>query len=653
MKFRNAILAIAALTAIGALSNAGAAVPAAGALKVSQGSLVDLGATPLSAITSFTLVLPLNNKDALSAYVASTVDPSSPNFRKFLTPDQFDAAYAPTADTVAQVTAYLVANGITVTSVSPDRMLVKAQATNAQLNSLFGTAIHNFSANGATFQRPTGSVVMPAALKGLAVSVAGLSTQPLARSNIKYVPTDPESQAAAAPQALPKARVAATSLLAATAKSSAVVGSGNPVGYLTVADVIATYNGTSTAATATGAGRTLGILTFAGFSQSDAYAYWQSVAHVNVLANRITEVSVDGYVGSINDNGADETALDVEQSGGLAPQAAIRVYKAPNTSQGAVDLYAAAINENLCDTLSVSWGLAEVAEDSNLFAAYDQLFLKAAAFGVPIMASSGDAGAYDINRSTYTYPSFTPIMTVDFPASHPLVTAAGGTTLPQVQPHKYGNIVISTERPWGWDYLRDYIVGHYGQNGYFIGVNGGAPYFPVGGGGGVSVQYPLPAYQQGLAGTRVTNIAQSMFGPTYYSATNTFAAPTIDWIDMPAGFAGRNVPDVSLNADPYSGYYMVFNGALHIQGGGTSFVAPQLNGIFSLITQQAGTRLGQLNPQLYAAFKKLGYGAGSPFRALSGGTNLYYTATNSYNPASGLGALNIDNLSAVLAPKKP
>jgi subtilase family serine protease len=80
-------------------------------------------------------------------------------------------------------------------------------------------------------------------------------------------------------------------------------------------------------------------------------------------------------------------------------------------------------------------------------------------------------------------------------------------------------------------------------------------------------------------------------------------------------------------------------------------VAPQLNGIFTLIGQQAGGRLGQLQPQLYGAYNRLGYGAGSPFRAITTGTNVFYSATNSYNPATGLGVLNIDNLAAQLAPQ--
>ena len=178
---------------------------------------------------------------------------------------------------------------------------------------------------------------------------------------------------------------------------------------------------------------------------------------------------------------------------------------------------------------------------------------------------------------------------------------------------RYGVVTVPAERPWGWDYFKDYYVKNYGQATYY------ASAFPVGGGGGVSVDYGLPDYQAGI-GAKLSSPGQSMFGPgNYNSTTQTFSGPIVDYIDMPGNVAGRNVPDVSLNADPYTGYYLVFGGQLSAQGGGTSFVAPQLNGIFALITQQAGKRLGWLHPQLYGAYKAKGYGAGSPFRAVAHG----------------------------------
>ena len=634
MNFRLTTIVAAALLASGALSTSQAAIPAAGQSRLVRVPITDLGVAPLNTVKTIALSLPVRNKDALNAFVVSTVDPKSANFRKFITPAQFNATYGATPESIAQVTAYLAANGIAVSRVSGNGLLVIAKASNAQLTSLFGTAIHTYSSGGQTFERPVGAVVLPQGLVGLAQAVTGLSTQPLAHS---YRKTSPRNGALAAEPDVAPRPLAGPHALA-----------GGTPGQLTTFDVLANYNGTALPARGLdGSGVTLGILTYAGFTQSDAYAYWDAIGQP-VLPNRITEINVADNVATPFDSDYQETSIDVEQAGGLAPQARIIVYEAANTDIGSLELWDQAISENKCDTLSISWGLAEIYKDSTYLAAFDGILLEAAALGIPISASAGDSGAYEINGDD-PYPAFTPLLTVDFPASHPLILAAGGTTLAGQVQRKYATLTVPAERPWAWDYMRGYYLQYYNQAVYY------GQAWPVGGGGGVSVTYGVPAYQSGLAGLKTSSAGQSMFGPEYYDrSTGTSYGPLMDYADLPANFAGRNLPDVSLDADPYTGYLLVYGGNVYSEWGGTSFVAPQLNGITALITQQnGGHRLGQLHPQLYGAFRTYGYGAGSPFKAVGAGTNEYYPATAGYNPAVGLGVLNIDNLSKVLAPVAP
>ena len=101
-------------------------------------------------------------------------------------------------------------------------------------------------------------------------------------------------------------------------------------------------------------------------------------------------------------------------------------------------------------------------------------------------------------------------------------------------------------------------------------------------------------------------------------------------------------PDVSADADPFTGYllyYPLSNPALQGGWGGTSFVAPQLNGATALIDEYVGHRVGLWNPSIYA-FAQSG---SSPFTPLSvSGTsndNLYYTGTAGqvFNAGTGLG----------------
>jgi kumamolisin len=629
------VVATAALVSLGLLSSGafalggglgGAPAPATAATHLpADARIVDLGVAPATDVRSVTVTLAVRNKAALDTFVTSLATPGSANYRKFITPAQFAATYGQTPAAVAQVVAYLQSQGLS-TRVHANNLGITATGTNAQLSAAFGTAIHSYSLDGATYQSSTTAAVLPSSLAGIATSVAGLSTQASLHSHAVKIPNTG----------------ALAGDVAATVKSAVLPPSGP--GTYTVLDLAAKYNINPLYAKGlTGAGRTIGIATLAGYDQSDAYAYWNALG-LAVSPTRITDVLVDGGPSAADgpgSEGAGETTLDIEQSGGVAPGADVRVYLAPNTNQGFYDVFAQAINDNVIDVLSVSWGSTELGSDQDTLDAFHTLFAQAAAQGIPVIAAAGDAGAYDINRS-YTYPQCTTLLDVDFPASDSGVLAAGGTTLPNTVMHKHGPVTVPTERAWGWDYLKNYIVTYYGTDLYY------ASYFAVGGGGGVSVNVPRPSYQNALAGTQTSAPAQALLCDAAFLGAP--GSGYLDLVDLPAGVAGRNLPDVSLNADPYSGY-MVYQGGWGSGSGGTSFVAPQLNGILTLISSGLAGRIGAINPQLYAAFKAKGYSAGSPFKAITAGDNEYYKSGPTYNPSTGLGSLDVNALATALGVK--
>ena len=121
---------------------------------------------------------------------------------------------------------------------------------------------------------------------------------------------------------------------------------------------------------------------------------------------------------------------------------------------------------------------------------------------------------------------------------------------------------------------------------------------------------------------------------------------------------GRAEPDISGNADPYTGYLLYepsFAGIGEpvLQGlwGGTSFTAPQLNGSAAVINSFVGHRVGFWNPASYA----LATSGRSPFTVLgqasTSNDNLFYTGSpgQPYNPASGLGYPDLGALGADFA----
>jgi subtilase family serine protease len=639
MKVRSPEIAIAMGTLLVLTASAGAAVPYP---VKGMPAARDMGAVATQAGAEITVTLPLKLRDAAAAaaLLQAVTDKNSPSFRQFLTPAEFKARFAPSDDEVAAAAAYLAAYGLSTEREGATAL--KVSGSPANMERAFKVSLHAYqvSAHAASpafqFRAPTTAAAIPAELSGVVGGVVGLSTRPA------YFPHHVR-------------RAGKLEGARETSKNSGLI---NPFGYLTVADFSKYYNVLPLAAKGvTGEGRTLGIVTLAAFTPSDAYAYWKAVG-LKVKSKRITTVNVDGGPGAPSDaSGSDETALDVEQSGGVAPGAAIIVYQAPNTNQGFLDAFVRAVDSNKADSISVSWGEWEwydnlanapvtdpyTGETVSSLKAVHEVFLQAALQGQSMFAAAGDAGAYDANDGA-TPPDYSLALSVDNPASDPYITAAGGTTLAGKQsftvPKGTLTIDIPHERVWSWDYLVPLC-----QDLGFDPINCGI--FPVGGGGGVSFEFALPFYQRGVAGIQRTQPDQAFIDED--------TVPPTTVLDIPAHYAGRNVPDISFNADPDTGYVIYYtsdvNGfELETFIGGTSFVGPQLNGVIGLIGQFVHARVGLLNVPLYELQKASGAyeGKGAPFHAIKYGNNDFYRGSDGYSPAVGIGTMDVTNFAEAL-----
>jgi kumamolisin len=606
--------------------------------------LQDLGPTDSSKMVTASLVLKVQHPDLLEAYVASTQDPNSPSYHRFVSLPDFVFRFAPKSSDIFILTQYLKLFGIQVTDIYADHLLIKANGTVDAFDKAFSFAVHDFSREGRRFHRPLGKPRIPRILQDILVTVFG-----------------PSDEARFHPMNLRVGNRIASPLRQQGSAIQSQIGTATGIaGEYTVADLANFYDiNPLYKAHIDGRGQTVGIATLANFLPADAYAYWKLI-NLKVLPNRITQVHVDGGAELSADAGSGETSLDVEQSGGVAPNAKIIVYDAPNTNPGFIDLFYKAASDNLVDSLSVSWGAAEIfyfesvggEDDTGQFPAFHQAFLELAAQGISTFASSGDNGAYDGNDA-FDDP-VNNVLTVDSPGSDPAITAAGGTTRPFVlpvvdfpQPSPPSTLppipptapplVVTTEQVWGWDYIQNYVD-------RFGGPAWKNVWFPGGGGGGVSFIWPLPAYQSHTPGIRRTEPGQRA------------VADGQVLLNLPAHFPGRNVPDVSLNADPFSGYLLVstedaIDGDPVLGGaGGTSFVAPQLNGISALISQATGGgRIGLWNPMLYRFQRNYGYGKGSPFVDITAGDNWFYHGVPGYEPGAGLGVLDVTKLAIAVA----
>jgi kumamolisin len=344
-----------------------------------------------------------------------------------------------------------------------------------------------------------------------------------------------------------------------------------------------------------GTGQTLGLFELDGYAPSDVTTFESTNAIAPVP---LTNVYVGGATGapSTADNGAGqvEVTLDIELMAGIATGAnRIYVYEAPNTDTGVIEEYARIASDDIARSVSTSWGSPELETAPLVRTSEAQSFQQMAAQGQSMFAAAGDDGAYDDPTLFDLYngqPSGT--LMVDDPASQPYITGVGGTSLFTDNLQNY-----VSETTWNTDgYPAD-----------------GA------GGGGVSRLYAIPSWQ--IPDARYS-VVQNSGSLVQVSTTE------------------RDVPDVSLDADPATGYSIyVQNG--WAQYGGTSCAAPIWAAYSALVNQgrvaSNETFLGFANPSLYSVEQNDRYAFND---IADNSTNIYFPAVTGYDCASGLGTIN-------------
>jgi kumamolisin len=604
---------------------------------IDRGKLTDeSGTTPLS----ITIALRLRDVDDAENLLKALHAPGDPQFHQFLTAKQFEARFAPSDADVAKVMAALGKYGLTVERKTATTLEVTGLP--ADMERAFSVSLHNYevpahdNVPGYAFHAPLIPAKIPAEISAVVAAVVGLDSRPRFR---------------------PMNRTVSPKLTRASSVSKTATP--DEPGFWTVTDFADYYDVQPLYHQGvTGSGRTIGIVTFASFTPSDAFAYWSAVG-LSVDSNRIHIVNVDGGPGAPSDvSGSDETTLDVEQSGGIAPGARIIVYQAPGSGQGSLDAFAAAIDGNSAETLSVSWGDWEECADRGIgnfptactppdpgfIEAAHQLFVRAAIQGQTFFTAAGDNGAYENVIDCPTGDVCSTPLSVYYPASDPAITTGGGTTLAFQQEYCLNAACTQTyevnvphERVWGLDYLTG-LCSIFGLNPIECGI------FPGGGGGGVSVVFDEPFYQFFLPGTQLSQPGQN------WTVNGELA------FALPAYFPGRNVPDISFDADPNTGYVLYYTSEPSGQFGvfpgfgGTSFVAPQLNGVSALMGEYMHGRIGLLNfPLYFLGVTGQGYrGPHPPFHAIPYGDNWFYYGSEGYNLGVGFGTLDVANFAEFL-----
>jgi subtilase family serine protease len=573
-----AIGLLASGTVIGLTAAAGAASAAPQGRHPLDGSMPkwlhqarDMGASSTAQRMNFGVLLGMRDQAGALDTLKAISDPASSSYGKWLTNAEFDARYAPAKSSVTAVQAWLRSEGFQVTKTLPSGMYVEASGSVSQVESTFGTSVHNYSylgknvhANNSQLSLPTGT---PAAVTSAISGVIGVDQGTALKHTADTEPGPPPgARYGVQPCSAYYAQKVASDKPTAYGKHQpyAVCGYGPQQlqgAYGESALLKAGINGRGTTVAITDAYAAPTIY-------ADAQKY--NLVHRQPLfkpgqfsqivpgPNDFTDVKLCGAQGWYG-----EETLDVEAVHAMAPGAKVVFVGATNCLGGLDTAWAETIDNHVADVITNSW--TDGTDDITLLGTdyvefYEQFSTEAALTGITVNFSSGDDGDHTAGGTDLASK------TVEFPADLPLVTGVGGSS-----------VFIGSHRQW---------LGEYGwQSSYSTLTNGAwtpAPPgdYSSGGGGGTSQLFTQPWYQAG-------NVPASI--SEYYSSTPM-----------------RAVPDIAMAGDPNTGMIVgetqVFPDGTYwdqYRIGGTSLSSPLLAGVVAVANQAHHHPLGFINPLYY------------------------------------------------------
>jgi subtilase family serine protease len=557
-------------------------------------SAADLGPESASKQITIYVWLQFRNPQAFEQTIDELYDPSSANYQKWLTTDQFNANFGPTTEDVATVESFLSANGLKVSSVDEGNLYVTAQGTIAAVQKAFTVEIHRFDVRGKTYRANVSDPVVEGAAGALIARVGGLSDYALKNhaartvnpSTGKPVSERPLSStpkgAFFSPYCLqgvdvenfttdggfPKAMYAGNAYGALVTNTAP--GTLAPCGYQP-SDLQTAYGfNTLYKAGLNGAGQSVVIVDAWGSptiaEDASAFSSFYGLPPINLKISSLAAPCPIATAAQLEDcqGWAVETSLDVEYAHTVAPGATVKLVEgASDNDDDLVAAIAYALEHHLGDVISNSYGESEAQEGLPDNDPFDPVLKIAAAEGVSVNFSSGDDG--DLN-DVEGYKD------VNYPASSPYATAVGGTSLFLNQ-----NLTLGFQTGWGDNFTQ--ITNAADAKGYSTPLvppdmsqaDGLGFYF--GAGGGVSGMFRKPSFQSGLPGRF------------------------------------RLLPDISYLADPQTGVELFCTGSSCFNNdptqiyialiGGTSLSCPMFSSVWAISTQHAGRPLGQASRSLY------------------------------------------------------
>jgi pro-kumamolisin-like protein len=483
----------------------------------------------------------------LDALLAGQQNSTAPNFRQWLTPEQYADRFGIAQSDLNKITAWLQAQGFVIVETPRGRNWIVFEGTAAQVESALHSEVHTYAANGKKFFANSAEPSVPAALAGIVLGFRGLDNYPVKPRGLKSI--------GASVQPNFTSSISGNHFL-------------TPGDFATIYDLNPLYKGTPAI---DGTGQQIVIVGQSNIKLSDIATFRSlsglppSVPQV-VLASSVDPGIVDGDV--------QESSLDIEWAGAVAKNATIIfVYSA----SGAFDSLGYAISHNLAPVISVSYGGCEPTfstSEVNLLVAMAQ---QANAQGITIVSATGDGGATDCDGDLRNFPAILGL-NVDVPASLPYVTGVGGTEFNEGN-GTYWNAANGADNSSALSYIPEMVWNGSQLEGKL-----------AAGGGGASSIFGKPSWQTGTVvpsdGVRdvpdISLNASTAHDP-YLVCTQIHATTGAPLTSSCQNGFRNSSSDTNLTAF-----------------GGTSFGAPTFAGIVALINQKMGsTGQGNLNYILY------------------------------------------------------
>jgi len=497
----------------------------------------------------------------------------SPNFHKWLKPEQYADRFGVSQADIAKISLWLQSQGFDIITVGRGRRFIAFNATAQQIQNALKTEIHHYRVNGELHFANVTDPSVPAAIQPLVLSFVGLD--------------DFEPKPMLSPKSVKPLE---------TYNNENVLG---PADLGIIYDVLPIWQ-----AGYTGSGMQLAIIGRSNVQLSDIDTF-RSLLGLPVNEPQVILVPGSNDPGIVmGDEG--ESDLDLEYSGGIAPDAQILFVYAPA-------LFTAlnyVVDQQLAPVMSMSYGACELEESSAIATTWQTLAQQANTQGITWLNSSGDTGAAacdggGVDQATHG-------AAVQLEPGVPEITGVGGLMFTEDGGDYWSSSV--TNYASALSYIPEAAWNETAASGQLSA-----------GGGGYSIYYTRAAWQVGPG--------------------------------IPAGTA-RGVPDVAMAAaaqhDPY---FTIENGGMYSLVGGTSAATPTFAGIILLLNQYLGTYgLGNINPNLYwmaqtttGVFHDIVVGwngvpcaAGSPNCNSSGAFGYYAHA--GWDAATGLGSVDATQL---------